>query len=116
MKKIYAKTTITNKHDLHLYQNGVLSARKVRKISIPLNLEEHEPYLFLPKQMIQDLGIPAVYQGIGLGKRGFCKKLIYGPVELGSSGKTVFVQELPEGFPPSLGSNLFLDLPVQLPR
>lgn len=109
MKKQQFKTTIANQSDLALSKKGSLGKSQVRKLIVNLTLDRQEPYLYLSKTLINLLGLKPVVPIADTDACSLSYRKLFGPVRIYASKQVVYVREVPDGFPPSMNADLFID-------
>lgn len=116
MKKSQMKTIIENQSDLALCKKGRLDKSQVRKLIVNLTLDRQEPYLYLSKTLINLLGLKPVVPiaDTDACSLSYCK--LFGPVRIYASKQVLYVREVPDGFPPSMNADLFIDSKPAIPK
>lgn len=107
MPKFKQATKIVNCNDLSSYAAGNIAKANLRQVTISLFVDEVDPYLFLPTDIIEELGLQVVLEGNAISKGTIVFRKIFEPVFIAKWKRNVFVIPLPLGYPPTMGSDLF---------
>lgn len=99
---------ISNHSDLLSFKRGFIPKSKVRSIDTQFEFRESASYLYLPKTMIDNLGLRPVFTGVRLGGTGLITNaILFGPVHILNTGNVLWVKSISEGEAPSMNSDLY---------